>query len=174
MLASRVCHPGGHYRHYWGITLSFSEVSATTQIRSDVIPDLQMSCSNYTLRWRHDEHHGASNHRRLDCLLKRLFRRRSKKTSNFYVAGLCEGNPPVTSGFSSERASNAKNVSIWWRHHDRNGMLPGVWSRQWLPGIMYRSDCCWTLLWIQSVNYLELSSLLFCMLLCDFNNEVPL
>ena len=27
------------------------------------------------------------------------------------------GNSPVTGEFSSQRASNAENVSIWWRHH---------------------------------------------------------
>ena len=26
-------------------------------------------------------------------------------------------NPPVTGGFPSQRASNAKSVSIWWHHH---------------------------------------------------------
>ena len=26
-------------------------------------------------------------------------------------------NPPLTDGVPSQRASNAKNVSIWWRHH---------------------------------------------------------
>ena len=31
---------------------------------------------------------------------------------------LCEGNPPITGGFRSQRASNAENVSIWWRHHE--------------------------------------------------------
>ena len=31
--------------------------------------------------------------------------------------GLCEGNSPVTGKFPSQRASNAENVSIWWRHH---------------------------------------------------------
>ena len=31
------------------------------------------------------------------------------------VTGLCEGNPPVTGGFPSQRASNTENVSIWWR-----------------------------------------------------------
>ena len=44
--------------------------------------------------------------------------------------GLCEGNPPVTDGFPWQMASNAENVSIWWRHlveisscyyHDGNG-----------------------------------------------------
>ena len=29
------------------------------------------------------------------------------------------GNPPVTGGFPSQRASIAENVSIWWRHHVR-------------------------------------------------------
>ena len=28
-----------------------------------------------------------------------------------------EGNQPVTGGFSSQRASNAENISMWWRHY---------------------------------------------------------
>ena len=38
----------------------------------------------------------VSNHQPRDCLLNRLFRRRSKKTSKLRVTGLCEGNSPVT------------------------------------------------------------------------------
>ena len=53
----------------------------------------------------------------LDCLLTCLFRRLSKKTSKLRVTGLCEGNSPVTGEFRSQRASNAENASIWWRHH---------------------------------------------------------
>ena len=68
------------------------------------------------LKWRHIEHDSVSNHRRLDGLLNCLFGHRSKKTPKLRVTGLCEGNPPVTSGFSPHRVSNAKNVSIWWRH----------------------------------------------------------
>ena len=52
------------------------------------------------------------------CLLNRLFRRRSKKTSKLRVTGLCVGNSPVTGEFPTERASNAENISIWWRHHE--------------------------------------------------------
>ena len=52
------------------------------------------------------------------CLLTRLFRRRSKKTSKLRVTGLCAGNSPVTGEFPAQRASNAENVSIWWRHHE--------------------------------------------------------
>ena len=60
----------------------------------------------------------VSNHQPHDCLPKRLFRRRSKKTSKLRVTGLCEGNSPVTGEFPAQRASNAANVTIWWRHHD--------------------------------------------------------
>ena len=65
----------------------------------------------------HNECNGISNHQCLDCLLNNSFRHRSKKTSKLHTTGLCERNPPVTSGFRSQRASNTKNVSIWWRHH---------------------------------------------------------
>ena len=60
---------------------------------------------------------GVSNHRRLGCLPIHLFRRRSKKTSKFRITSRCEGNSPVTSEFPAQIASNAENVSIWWRHH---------------------------------------------------------
>ena len=53
----------------------------------------------HSLRWRHNEYHGVSNHRRLDCLLNSWFRRKSKKTPKLRITGLCEGNPlwPVDS-----------------------------------------------------------------------------
>ena len=31
--------------------------------------------------------------------------------------GLCAGNSPETGEFPAQMASNAENVSIWWRHH---------------------------------------------------------
>ena len=45
-------------------------------------------------------------------------RRRSKKTSKLRTTGLCAGNSPVTGEFLAQRASNAENVSIWWRHRE--------------------------------------------------------
>ena len=59
------------------------------------------------LQWCHNERYGVSDHRRLDGLFKRLFRRRSKKTSKLRITGLCEGNPPVTSEFPSQTANKA-------------------------------------------------------------------
>ena len=58
-------------------------------------------------------------HRRLKSPASRLFTQpfRWKKTSKLRVTGLCEWNSPVTGEFPAQRASNAENVSIWWRHH---------------------------------------------------------
>ena len=47
-----------------------------------------------SLHWRHNDHDGISNHQPYGCLLNRLFRRRSKKTSKLRVTGLCVGNSP--------------------------------------------------------------------------------
>ena len=62
-----------------------------------------------SLQWRHNGRDSVSNHQPRECLLSRLIRRRSKKISNLRVTGLCAGN--------AQSASNAENVSIWWRHH---------------------------------------------------------
>ena len=72
-------------------------------------------CAN-ALQWYHNEHDGVSNHQRLACLFSRLFKPTSKKSKPALLT-LCEGNPPVTGGFRSQRASNAETVFIWWRHH---------------------------------------------------------
>ena len=61
-----------------------------------------------SLQWRHNELDGVTHHRRLGCLLDRLFRRRSKKTSQLRVTVLCEGNSPVNGEFPAQKASNAE------------------------------------------------------------------
>ena len=96
-------------------------------------PMVQMSIAQRTdftlkvfvcaLHWRHNENDGISNHQPHDCLLKRLFKRISKKTSKLRVTGLCVGNSLVTGEFNAQRASNAESVSIWWRHHG-SGPMP--------------------------------------------------
>ena len=67
--------------------------------------------------WRHNGWDGVSNHQPHNCLLKRFFRRRSKKKSMLRVTGLCVGNSPVAGEFPAQMANNAENVSVWWRHH---------------------------------------------------------
>ena len=78
-------------------------------------------CNQLSLLWRNNGCDSVSNHQPQDCLLNRLFRRRSKKTSKLRVTGLCAGNSPVTGEFPAQMASNAENVSIWWRHY-----VPGM------------------------------------------------
>ena len=38
---------------------------------------------------------------------------------------LCEASSPVTGEFYSQKASNAEDVSLWWRHHGL-GLVPQV------------------------------------------------
>ena len=79
--------------------------------------NLQTSNNLSTLKWRHNGRDSISNHQPCDCLLSRLIRLR--------VTGLCVGNSPETGEFPAQRASNAENVSIWWRHHDRRKIVEG-------------------------------------------------
>ena len=69
------------------------------------------------LLWRHNGNGSDSNHQPHECLLNRLFRRRSKKTSKLRVTGLCAGKSPGTGEFPAQMASYAENVSIWCSHH---------------------------------------------------------
>ena len=71
-----------------------------------------------SLQWRHNERDVVSNHQPFDCLLNRLFGRKSKETSKVRVTGLCTDISPITGEFPAQRASNTENVSIWWRHHE--------------------------------------------------------
>ena len=95
--------------------------------------------SRAALQWRDNCCDGVSNYRRLDCLLERLFRRRSKKTSKLRVTGLCEDNSTRTGEFPSQMANNAENVFIWWRNDDssfygnplRNILAACVWITRW-------------------------------------------
>ena len=88
-----------------------------------------------SLQWRHNERDCVSNLRRLPCLLNCWFRRRSKKTSKLRVTGLCLGNSPLTGEFPTQRASNAENVSIWWRHHVKLNF--GTYSSRFRPKSLF-------------------------------------
>ena len=83
-------------------------------------------CNYSSLQWRHNEIAGVSNHQPHDCLLSRLFTRISKKTSKHRVTGFCVGNSPVAGDFPAQRASNAENLSIWWRHHALTDFSDGL------------------------------------------------
>ena len=79
----------------WGfIEINFSEATLWSSLAN---------VSYISLQWRHNKRHGISNHQHLDCLLSRLFRRTPKKIWK-RITGLCEGDPPVTGEFLSQRA----------------------------------------------------------------------
>ena len=111
----------------------------TRRMRHHSSPCLQtkqnVTWRDIAFQWRNNERDGVSNHLPRDCLLNRLFRRRSKKTSKLRVTGLCPGNSSLTGGFPAQRASNAETASIWWRHHAVAG--PIYWYIRWteLPWI---------------------------------------
>ena len=101
------------WRHCNGVS-DFLSLNLLLLLNNNLLP------VDNALRWRHNDHAGVSNHQPHGCLLNRLFRRKSKKTSKLRVTGLCAWNSPGTGEFPAQMASYAENVSIWWRHH---GML---------------------------------------------------
>ena len=111
--------------------------STISSVNKAIISTDYASAPSTTLQWRHIRRSGVSNHQPHDCLLKLLFRRRSKKTSKLRVTGLCVGNSPMTGEFTAQRASNAENGSIWWRHHNLNQCWPSV---NWMFGNKYHSN----------------------------------
>ena len=82
-----------------------------------------------SLQWRHNRLGGVSNHHPHHCSLSRLLGRRSKKTSKLRVTGLCAGISSGTGEVPAQMASNAENVSIWWRHH----VVIYLWEAQTVP-----------------------------------------
>ena len=86
-----------------GSDICMGKLMMTTGIMRAMAP-LAMS----PLQWRHNGHDGVWNHQHHHCLLNRLLRRRSKKTSKLRVTGLCAGNSPVTGEFPAQMASNAE------------------------------------------------------------------
>ena len=57
--------------------------------------------------------------------------RRSKKTSKLRVTSHCAGISPETGDFPAQMASNAENVSIWWRHQTDIGYGDWMKWQQW-------------------------------------------
>ena len=64
-----------------------------------------------SLQWRHNERDGVSIHQPHDHLLNRLFKAEIKESMKI------PHHWPLCGEFTSDRASNAENVSIWWHHH---------------------------------------------------------
>ena len=100
-----------------------SSVLYFTPSYTSSMQELIMQGMQQTLQWRHNGRDSVLNHQPHGCFLNRLFRHRSKKTSKLSVTCLCAGNSPEAGEFPAQMASNAENVSIWWRHNE--------WEKSW-------------------------------------------
>ena len=94
-----------HVRIYIYMYIIFTDViilyfKLRTFICSDIRSSVCLVCMSP--QWHRNDHQPH------DCLLNRLFRRRSNKTSKLYVTGLCTWNSPVTGEFPAQRAGNAE------------------------------------------------------------------
>ena len=68
--------------------------------RIDEVTSLMYTSRAYlSLQWRYKWSDGVSIYQLPNCLLNRLFWRRSKKTSKLRITGLCAGNSPVPGEF---------------------------------------------------------------------------
>ena len=71
------------------------------------------------------------------------------------VTGLCAWNSPGTGEFPAQMASNAENVSIWWRHHgktyQKTSDIPTSWATPYKKHVSPFCHCvCW---WSSTVRY---------------------
>ena len=134
MHAGETMHCKACYKSYFCVELKldFKRLSPINHALRPVHPSPLSSCCwpwgvfSSSLQWRHNGHDSVSNRQHHNCLLNRLFRRRSKKTLKHWVTGLRAGNLPVAGEFPAQMASNAENMSIWWRHHDDWRAAPSV------------------------------------------------
>ena len=62
--------------------------------------------------WRHNQRHGVSNHRQLECLFNHLFRLISKKASKPALLALCRGILRWTVDSPHKRISSGESVSM--------------------------------------------------------------
>ena len=135
------------------ISKSVSTISVTMNDRLNMIKGLlcQHKVDHYlvpnwrrhlwlSLQWCHNEHDDVSNLKPHDCLLNRLFKAQIKENTKALR------HWPVTGEFPTQMASNAENVSIWWRHHGwrwPGGVSPvGDNPMQWNDNMTMSIDNC--------------------------------
>ena len=82
---------------------------------------LRQPDNKQSLQWHYNDSDIVSNHQPHDCLLNRLFkaqiRENIKALRHWPLCGEFTGGRWIP----RRKASNAENVSIWWRHHGAAG-----------------------------------------------------
>ena len=97
---------------------------------------LRPAVKHIALQWRHNDHDGVSNHQPHGCLLKRLFRRRSNKTSKLRVTGLCGGNSPGPVNFPHKGPVTQKMFSFN-RQSGEYSLCSTLMTMQWTIAHMF-------------------------------------
>ena len=106
--------------HYFLIT---AYAFATYRLRYELMPfpyACPYSCAYHlsALQWCHNGRlNMASQITSLTIVYSTVYSGADQRKYQICVTGLWAGKSPVTGEFPSQRASNAENVSIWWRHH---------------------------------------------------------
>ena len=124
--------------------------------------NVEWGINEFALQWRHNDRDWVSNHQPRGCLLNRLFRRRSQKTSKLRVTGLCVGNSPGPVNSPHKGPATRKMFpfddvimeSVYLiRHHSKWSTR----SREILPMVEFYSDtlyfpCRFVLLMLKKVR----------------------
>ena len=84
---------------------------------------------------------GGSNHRQIDCVINNLFTLKSKDISKLHITSILSAGPLVNGEFFSQSDSNARNISIAWRHHDMRSrvILNHVTTLRWKWTSLHKS-----------------------------------
>ena len=98
-LCGRIHQSSVNSPHQWREVLMFSLICAwiNARVNNRWAGDLTCHRTHYdvmVMTLTSYDHDGVSNHQPQGCLLNRLFRRRSRKTSKLRVTGLCVENSP--------------------------------------------------------------------------------
>ena len=96
--------------------------------------------------------HGIWNYWLVECLFNSLFRLTAKKHQSSTLLSLCEGNPPVTTGFPAQRGINAEIIFILWRHkcegHQPAYFSVDEWCKIQIYSCLLKKNCvCSDLIW---------------------------
>ena len=113
----------------------------------------QSPISGMTLQWRHNERDSVSNQHPHDCLLIRLFRRRSTEASKLLVTGFVWGIYQWPGNSPHKWSVTRKKISIWWRHHGIKHVTFNHEMLLWFQSLLCKYTCPNnTLLWWSSKN----------------------
>ena len=135
----------GHYRmycleiKYFIVKCNFSEICSCASTSKDSIDPANMV--NMASPWRHNDHNGVSNHQPHGCLLSRLFRRRSRKTSKLRITGLCAGNSPGPVNSHKSHVPHGVSIQSLLSDFDKPNTLAAIMLLPEACNVCHRNLC---------------------------------